>query len=57
MLTECADKKYGPFCSKNCGFCLNTAQCHHVSGECLNGCDKGYQGLDCKTGTDSYMQM
>lgn len=41
---------YGENCSKSCGNCKNSQQCHHISGSCMNGCEKGYQGLNCNKG-------
>jgi hypothetical protein len=44
----CDDDKYGAGCQQRCGWCLNSEQCHHINGACLNGCNPGYQGLNCK---------
>lgn len=41
---------YGENCSKSCGNCKNSQQCHHINGSCMNECEKGYQGLKCDKG-------
>lgn len=33
-----------------CGNCIESEQCHHINGTCMNGCDRGYQGLHCTQG-------
>ncbi|GFO17529.1 receptor-type tyrosine-protein phosphatase kappa [Plakobranchus ocellatus] len=47
---KCPIGKYGPGCSQTCS---NTCKgegnpCHHIDGGCLQGCDPGYQGNQCK---------
>lgn len=38
-------------CNERCsGHCINNKPCHHVSGECSNGCKDGYIGLLCNDG-------
>lgn len=46
---ECGNRKYGDGCQRNCGNCLNRAQCDHVIGTCLR-CEAGYQGQMCDQG-------
>lgn len=41
---------YGENCSKSCGNCKNSQQCHHIDGTCMNGCENGYQGSKCHKG-------
>lgn len=41
---------YGENCSRPCGHCLESKQCHHINGTCTNGCDSGYQGSLCTEG-------
>lgn len=48
---ECDGMKYGFGCIYNCGTCLDYKQCHHINGSCLQGCDAGFEGNLCKTGT------
>lgn len=49
-MTECLENKYGLNCSKTCGNCRGSSQCHHINGSCLNGCDPGFQGEKCNMG-------
>lgn len=45
---KCRNRTYGVNCSKQCGGCLNGTDCHHISGQCYQGCDPGwYQTTDC----------
>lgn len=47
--TECNEGKFGLNCNLPCGHCLNNVvECHYIDGTCLNGCDSGYQGSNCK---------
>lgn len=39
---------YGSDCEYKCGHCFNNASCDTTDGTCLNGCEKGYTGSDCK---------
>lgn len=58
METECGDGVFGQDCNETCGKCVRGEQCHNVNGTCLNGCDPGYQGLNCTEGnqrTDLYI--
>lgn len=50
FLTECDGRKYGENCSIPCGNCLLYEQCNPINGTCINGCDNGYQGLNCTEG-------
>lgn len=49
-ITECRNNKYGLGCMDICGKCMHGEQCHHVTGICLRGCDKGRKGAKCKQG-------
>lgn len=46
-ITDCDENKYGENCSKSCGNCSGSEQCHHINGTCINGCESGYQGPKC----------
>jgi hypothetical protein len=48
FLAVCDNGTYGLNCGFHCGACLNSEQCYHVNGACLNGCDPGFQGGSCK---------
>lgn len=48
--TACSGGVYGQNCSLPCGQCLDNEQCHHINGTCMNGCGRGYQGLNCTEG-------
>lgn len=48
--TVCDNGTYGDNCSMPCGQCLDSAQCHHVNGTCMNGCASGYGGFKCTDG-------
>ncbi|ESP04780.1 hypothetical protein LOTGIDRAFT_156004 [Lottia gigantea] len=41
--------KYGAECEKRCDArqCSGISTCNHVTGECINDCKPGYQGIDC----------
>nr|XP_022306912.1 receptor-type tyrosine-protein phosphatase T-like [Crassostrea virginica] len=44
----CNGNTYGQECNTSCGNCINGEQCHHMTGICPNGCDKGvYDGDKC----------
>lgn len=47
-LTECDRGSFGKDCASSCGRCMDNETCHHVNGSCINGCETGFQGLDCK---------
>lgn len=44
----CLNDAYGDDCEYTCGHCFNNASCDTRDGTCLNGCEKGYRGSDCK---------
>lgn len=50
FIEDCKDGKYGKNCSISCGNCLESEQCNHINGICMNGCDSGYQGFLCIEG-------
>lgn len=51
LYIECSSDYYGMNCNERCsGHCINNKPCHHVSGECSNGCKDGYIGLLCNDG-------
>lgn len=50
METECDNGTFGQDCLESCGRCVGEKQCHHTNGTCLNGCNVGYQGLNCTEG-------
>ena len=51
LLTECHSATYGQDCTQSCGKCVAKEPCHYITGACMNGCERGYQGMQCKTGT------
>lgn len=51
LIIACDSNFYGENCSLPCGHCLDSKQCHHINGTCLNGCDGGHQGLNCMEGS------
>lgn len=55
FLTECTSGKYGKDCQLDCGHCKNMMQCHHVDGTCVTGCEPGFIGDTCKTGTSEML--
>ena len=50
FILECDGNTHGLECNKSCGYCFNREQCDHVTGSCLNGCDKGFYGDKCDKG-------
>lgn len=48
----CKNGTFGYKCSLRCGNCRGKEHCHHINGTCMNGCDNGYQGLQCNEGWD-----
>ena len=50
METACDNGTFDQDCKQACGKCLREEQCYHVNGTWLNGCDAGYQGLECAEG-------
>ena len=51
VLIACNNGTYGKECNNTCGYCLDQDECHHINGTCVKGCDPGYIGDLCKTGT------
>lgn len=49
IFQECNRGKFGANCAYECGHCLHKEKCHYVDGTCLNGCDDGYRGTQCKS--------
>lgn len=48
---ECSPEYFGMYCKERCsGHCINNKPCHHVNGECSNGCKDGYVGSRCTEG-------
>lgn len=29
---------------------MGSVQCNHINGTCMNGCDSGFEGLNCTKG-------
>lgn len=47
--------KYGKACHENCGACVNSTVCNHITGLCELGCEPGWQKTEtCKTGKWSH---
>ncbi|XP_056002092.1 multiple epidermal growth factor-like domains protein 10 isoform X2 [Ostrea edulis] len=49
---ECENGKYGEECQEYCGHCTDLAQCDHVNGTCLSGCNPGFKQGTCKDACD-----
>ena len=51
--TECPTGSYGPGCTKTCNInCKGPDNfCDHINGTCTNGCEDGYRGQMCDSGT------
>lgn len=49
-IEACNQRKYGENCSMPCGHCVDSEQCHHINGICMNGCDSGFAGINCTDG-------
>ena len=54
--TECDGDTFGQDCREECGECVNDEHCHHINGTCLNGCKRGYNGLQCNQGNIKSIQ-
>ncbi|ESO93187.1 hypothetical protein LOTGIDRAFT_175586 [Lottia gigantea] len=55
---KCEDDVYGVGCSKKCSDrkCKdNNLQCDSKTGECIDGCQPGYQSIDCTQDKCSYI--
>lgn len=50
LILGCNNRTNGDNCSKTCGKCRHSEQCHHINGKCKNGCNSGYQGDKCDEG-------
>ena len=48
-LLGCENGTYGENCNNMCGHCIDGEFCDHTNGSCLNGCNPGYVGDECKT--------
>lgn len=44
----CLNDAYGDDCEYICGLCFNNASCDRYKGTCSNGCEKSYNGSDCR---------
>lgn len=53
----CNNKGYGEKCSTPCGNCLGLAQCHHLNGTCMDGCDPGYKDSACNVGRNVVIEI
>ncbi|KAM9796440.1 tyrosine-protein kinase receptor Tie-1 isoform X2 [Syngnathus typhle] len=47
IVRACPNKKWGPYCDKDCPDCLNGGVCHDVDGDCI--CPPGFMGTRCET--------
>ncbi|XP_070173825.1 uncharacterized protein [Littorina saxatilis] len=45
---ECQTGRYGAACAKNCSEACFNDTCHHVTGNCTNGCKSGWQTSRCE---------
>ncbi|KAI8726225.1 multiple epidermal growth factor domains protein 10, partial [Biomphalaria glabrata] len=49
----CTNHTYGPNCTKLCSaYCsmandISENRCHHITGDCINGCVSGYTTSTC----------
>lgn len=46
----CPNTSYGAECKSTCGHCRDGVPCHHVTGQCMTGCEPGYTGQNCNNG-------
>lgn len=54
-LSDCKEGWYGVNCSQQCvGYCRDGSTCHHVTGQCNEGCAAGWTGSLCKKGKCVY---
>lgn len=52
IFTECTMGTYGQDCAHKCSEkCLNEIACNKTTGKCDTGCDFGYTGDLCETGS------
>jgi hypothetical protein len=47
----CDDKWHGENCSLQCNDKCVSHLCHHINGECTEGCIPGWTGINCLQGT------
>lgn len=47
---ECSINTYGLECQWICGNCRDNGPCDIKNGSCLNGCERGTQGIKCDEG-------
>lgn len=53
IFLACKKGWYGVNCSQQCmGHCRDNTVCNHVTGHCDKGCDAGWTGIFCHTGTE-----
>ena len=50
----CISDYYGENCSRKCGYCLDNETCHHINGNCEQGCNPGYIAPLCSKGNHYY---
>ena len=50
IFTECAGGVFGQDWTERCGKCVGKEPCHHIYGICMNGCDPGYETINCTKG-------
>ena len=48
-ILECSFGKYGEACREKCidRRCYGIQRCDHTTGECVDGCIAGWQGVSC----------
>lgn len=55
-IIECPLGTYGPDCLHKCtGKCLDAVACNRTTGKCDTGCDIGYTGELCETGSVKFL--
>ena len=48
---ECPPSRFGENCRRNCSFhCVIPGICDRVEGQCLGGCQAGWQNTQCDQG-------
>lgn len=47
----CSVGNFGINCASVCGHCSNEKECHHVTGNCVEGCLPGYKIPTCIAGS------
>lgn len=48
MNQKCIDGLHGQNCTEPCGNCKHGTICNHITGVCKEGCDKYWNGSNCK---------